>query len=238
MSAFTSAQRLSADHTLAGLTDTLPRRESVSETAYRILKDALLDGRLGPGVRINELELARIWRISRTPIRDALRRLEADGLVRTVPGRGAVVPRLDQVEVVELFEVLAHLEGWAARRAGERCTPEFASTLNQQIKALAAAAKQGAAAQADQFAGELRRTVTAFSGNQQLVKMIDRVRLQLDVAGVTRVRGENRTARSVRELAKLVAAVRARDGGRAEAAMRKHMEDLAADAAENVARHA
>ena len=84
---------------------TLPAREPVSASAYRLIRDAILHGRLAPGTRINEVELAQAWSISRTPVRDALRRLEAEGLVEAVLGRGMVVPSLGRADVDELYKM-------------------------------------------------------------------------------------------------------------------------------------
>ena len=95
-----------------------PVREPGGTAAYRLIRDAILRGQIPAGARINELELSRVWHISRTPIRDALRRLEAEGLAQSVPGRGMAVPRLGRSDVDELFEVLEALEGLAARRSG------------------------------------------------------------------------------------------------------------------------
>jgi DNA-binding transcriptional regulator YhcF (GntR family) len=102
-----------------------PARETISTAVYRQLREAILTARLPMGTRINEVELASDWRISRTPIRDALRRLEAEGLVQSAPGRGMIVPVLARADVDELYTMREGLEGMAARLAAERATPQF-----------------------------------------------------------------------------------------------------------------
>src|SRR5512145_2874593 len=92
-----------------------PVRETVAAAAYRQLREAILAGRIPMGDRINEAELAAEWGISRTPIRDALRRLEAEGLVQASPGRGMVVPVLTRADVEELYALRESLDGMAAR---------------------------------------------------------------------------------------------------------------------------
>src|SRR3990172_10428419 len=111
-----------------------PVRETISSAVYRQLREAILSGRIPMGTRINELELALDWRISRTPIRDALRRLEAEGLVEGAPGRGMIVPVLSRVDVDELYALREGLEGMAARLAAERATPQFLVHLNTLLK--------------------------------------------------------------------------------------------------------
>ena len=85
---------LTADTTARGPWGMPPARETVGAAAYRLLRDGILQGHIPMGSRINELALSTTWKVSRTPIRDALRKLEAEGLVQAIPGRGVVVPRI------------------------------------------------------------------------------------------------------------------------------------------------
>lgn len=212
-----------------------PERETISAAAYRRLREAILSSRIPAGARINELELASAWKISRTPIRDALRRLEAEGLVQAASGRGMIVPVLSRSEVEELYDVREALEGMAARRAAERATPAFLTRLNTLIKAYGAAVKQG---DMDRLMGvddELHTAVVQMGQNRRLMQGYQGVRMQLYRfhAGSFRLRG--RAAKSFREKARLVAAIRSRDAARAEAAMREHLAGLRVDIMENFA---
>src|SRR5579875_3776535 len=92
------------------------------EDAYLALRDAIIDGRLAPGDRIVEAEIARQMAISRAPIREAIRKLEQDGLLEYLPRRGAVIVRLSPAEVRDVYHVRAHLERYAARLAATRVT--------------------------------------------------------------------------------------------------------------------
>lgn len=92
----------------------------MSQTASRVHQDLrgdILDGRCEPGSRLREEEIAERFGVSRTPVREALRRLEADGLVIVTPNRGAEVVRWRDDDIAELVELRAMLEGQAARRA-------------------------------------------------------------------------------------------------------------------------
>ncbi len=216
----------------AGLTPLLwtpPVRETVSASAYRHLREAVLQGQIPMGARINELELATAWRVSRTPIRDAMRRLEAEGLVETVPGRGVRVPRLSLADIDELYEVREVLEGRAARRAAERATVEFHSRSNVLIRAFGAALKQGDLDRMFAIDGELHADIAAMSGNSRLQRAIDTARAQVHQIRLRSFHVKGRAAKSLREMAKLTASLRARDGTRAEAAMREHIASLRAD---------
>lgn len=209
----------------------LPRREPIGSLVCRMIREAILRGQLAPGARVNEQDLARAWNISRTPIRDALRRLEAEGLVQAVPGKGVVVPRLSRGDVDELYEVLEALEGLAARRTAERATGAIQVQLNELIKGFGAALKQGDHERLAEAAGELHLTVARAALNGRLARAIETIRGQLGPTERRASRVKGRATRTFRELAKLTAAIRGRDGGRAEVSMREHLASLRADVA-------
>src|SRR5262249_59008431 len=92
---------------------------SLSESAYLSLRQAIHSGRFRPGDRIREAEIALWLGISRTPVRDALQRLEGDGLVTAAPRRGLVVTQIEPGQVAELYAVREVLEGLAGRLAAQ-----------------------------------------------------------------------------------------------------------------------
>lgn len=92
--------------------------------AYHTIRDAIRDGTYQPGMQLREEQLAAEIGVSRTPVRDALRRLLADGLVETRRNYGTFVTDLTPAEVLEVFEIRALLEGYAARKAAENITGE------------------------------------------------------------------------------------------------------------------
>jgi DNA-binding GntR family transcriptional regulator len=91
-----------------------------SETAYHLLRDEIIQWKLPPGTPLGEVETSQRLGVSRTPLREALSRLIAEGLVRTGPGRTAVVTSLSRHDIVELFELREALETQAARLAARR----------------------------------------------------------------------------------------------------------------------
>lgn len=206
-----------------------PQRDTISGAAYRQLKNAILRGQMPTGARINELELAEAWNVSRTPIRDALRRLQAEGLVEAVPRRGVVVPALSPREADEVYELREVLEGRAARRAAERSTPEFHGRLNALIKAFGLALKQSDVAQMSAIDDDIHSGIAAMSENGRLERTIEGIRAQTRQIRSRGMRAKGRAQKSFREMAKLTAAIRARNGARAEAAMREHIVSLRED---------
>lgn len=206
-----------------------PEREPVSATAYRLMRQAILRGQIPQGARVNELELAGAWRMSRTPIRDALRRLEAEGLVEAVPRKGMIVRRVGGSELEDLYDLCEVLEGLAARRAAQRATLAFLAELNGVIKAYGVALKQGDADRMLAVDDELHGAIAEAGQDQRLARAIETVRAQLREIRLLGLRSRGRAAKSFREMAKLTAAIRGRDAPRAEAAMREHIASLRAD---------
>lgn len=88
------------------------------------LRNLLVEGRIAPGAKLNERELCELLQVSRTPLREAIKLLAAEGLVDLLPNRGAVAARLDETAVINTFEVLANLEGLAGELAAQRITDE------------------------------------------------------------------------------------------------------------------
>jgi len=109
---------------------------SIREHAYLYLKKRILEGEFKAGDRLIERELAAKLKISRTPIREALFRLESQGFVKTVPRKGVVLSNISVNEVTEVFTILASLEVLAVKLASQRMDQETKAELDQKIKEL------------------------------------------------------------------------------------------------------
>jgi GntR family transcriptional regulator, trigonelline degradation regulator len=112
-----------------------PLRREVMEA----LRASIVNGRLAPGARLIERELIAMMSVSRTVIREALRQLEAEGLVDVVPNRGAIVRELTVDEARDLYAIRALLEGLAARMFVEKAGAQEIAALGRELKATAAA---------------------------------------------------------------------------------------------------
>ena len=112
-----------------------------SEQAYQQVRTAIVENRYPPGSRLVEARIAEDLGLSRTPIREALRRLEAEGLVISEPNRGAMVRPLSETEVVDLYGLRIRLESYAAEVAAERATEEELAALFDAAEAFSAARK-------------------------------------------------------------------------------------------------
>ncbi|HZX69006.1 MAG TPA: GntR family transcriptional regulator, partial [Candidatus Elarobacter sp.] len=116
--------------------------EPRSETLVEELREAILTGRYAPGARLVQDDLAEAFGVSRIPLREALRRLEGEGLVLISPNRGAVVRTLAPKDVVDLYDLRLALESLALRRAAERYADLRASTKARHAQARQAIASR------------------------------------------------------------------------------------------------
>lgn len=189
--------------------------------AYRRLLDDIRSGALGPGARLRETELAERLGISRTPVREAIRQLEADGLVTHLPRQGATIRSLDHAEVVELYEMRAVLEGTAARLAA-RAASDIELDELEALNAELAAAPAGP--QSREMNRQFHRSLLDAARNRFLVKSMSALQKTMLILGPTTLADPSRAAVAVREHSAVLEALRARDGARAEAAMRIHVD--------------
>lgn len=115
-----------------------PLTRSASVVATELIRAAIVDGRLEPGQRLKEEELARELGISRTPVREALLVLQTEGLIDASPNRGAAVRAYDADDLDDLYQLRAVLEGFAARLAAARITAADVERLRESCERFAA----------------------------------------------------------------------------------------------------
>jgi DNA-binding GntR family transcriptional regulator len=111
-----------------------PLSRSASAAAGEVIREAIIDGRLAPGQRLKEEELARELGMSRTPVREALLLLQSEGLVQSIPRRGATVRSYAVDDLDDMYQLRAVLEGYAARRAAARISPEDVARLKKSCE--------------------------------------------------------------------------------------------------------
>src|SRR3954447_1757328 len=101
----------------------IPRAALHEQVAQR-LRQMLVEGRISPGAKLNERELSQVLQVSRTPLREAIKMLAAEGLVELLPNRGAVALSLGEQDILNTFEVMAGLEGLSGELAAQRITAD------------------------------------------------------------------------------------------------------------------
>lgn len=189
--------------------------------AYDRLRDAIATGRLKPGARVLETELATLLDMSRTPIREAIAALEAEGLISMDGARGRVVTTLDYQSVMELYAVREVLEstaaGLAARHASEMETQVLRDMLELEEQVLDDAGK---------LADHNRRFHEAIyhcSHNRYMVRMLQSIQSGMLLLGPATRTGAARRDNALPEHRAIVDAIEAHAPAAAEAAMRHHV---------------
>lgn len=198
------------------------KEPSRSEAAYRQLLEAIRTGGLKPGTRVREAELAQRFGISRTPVRDAIRRLEQDGLVVHVPRAGAVVRQLDHREVNELYEMRSVLEGTAARMAAVHASEIEILELEELNETMLREA--GNVPVVKETSLRWHAYLHQAAKNRYLISSVTALSDALLLLNGTTLDTTSRVEAAYAEHAEIIKGLRSRDPDEAERAARGHIE--------------
>ena len=200
------------------------------------LREDIWAGRLQPGSRLVESDLTARFAVSRGPVREGLRRLSADGLIEHRPHRGAVVRRLTEREIRELFLIRIEMEALAARLAAVADAPERRTRFAASIEPIHSEASRNPCDYLKENAA-FHDAVMALADNLQLRELAVRLQLPLIMAQVGDVLTPPVLEASVREHRAIARAILERDPSAATARMREHLERAAAVALKARAAH-
>ena len=197
-----------------------PAPKAAPRDAHGLILDAIDQGAYRPGDRLVESELAERFGVSRTPVREALQRLETQGLLAR-DGRSLIVASLDHDQMAELYVVRGALEGLAARLAARHAAEEEVAVLRalcQEDRALLGDPQ--ALARANR---RFHHQIHLASHNRFLVQQLGLVHRSMALMAETSLAAEGRGPHALAEHEAIVAAIAARDGDAAEAALRSHI---------------
>lgn len=188
--------------------------------AYSLILSAIDSGTYRPGDRLVESELAERFGVSRTPVREALQRLETQAMLKR-DGRSLIVATLDHNQLAELYTVRAELEALAARLAARHATPE-------EIRVLAGMVAEDRAVLGDPSAlaranRRFHHQIHLASHNRYLVQQLDLVHRSMALMARTSLAAEGRDVVTLDEHQAIVDAIAAREGAAAEKALRHHI---------------
>lgn len=200
--------------------DALPTRLA----AY--LREEIVSGRLRPGERLIEQALAERCHVSRVPLREAFRILSTEGLITLTPHRGATVTPLSDIELVELFEARAAIEGHAAQLAASAVRRPDLTLLREQLADMRRAVAKGDITSYYALAGEFHSNLVAASGNSILVRLFEQIRRQLRRYQAAMARLPELPRRSIVEHARILKAIEKLDAVAAHAAATQHIAGL------------
>jgi len=208
-----------------------------ADRAYVALKDVILSldayARRGD-IRLDERRLAQDLGISRTPVREAMARLEREGLVRSVPRRGVFVARKTRQEVIELITAWAALEGMAARLITQAASDEEIAILRKMFARFENGELHARLDEYSEVNIEFHQSIIRMSGNRMLVELAENLFTHMRMIRRKTIGEKDRAARSIRDHMNIIEALEARDTARAEALVRDHALGLA----EHVAKYA
>jgi DNA-binding GntR family transcriptional regulator len=196
------------------------------DKAYQALSTRIIEGTYPAGARLGEVELAETLGISRTPVREALRRLESQGLVETIPNRGARVRAWNADELAEIFTLRALLEGHAAHRAAGHAEPAEARSLLALCDEMEAAAFGPGEPDYEVVAQRNRdfhSLIVDAARSPLLVELTSSVTLVALVVRTFKGYEREQLRRSMDQHRELAKAIAAGDGTWAEAVMRAHI---------------
>ena len=198
---------------------------ALREQVLAELRRRIVDGDYVQGERLTETRLADDFGVSRNPVREALRVVEAEGFVHILPRRGAVVATLDETAVRDLFAVREQLETLAAGLAAERASSADVSRLRSLLDQASAATDARDFDQVAELNSAFHRAIIEVSGNRWLLSIS--AAMYHHVHWVFRVGAAQRAPHSTEEHMRLVEAIEAGDAAAASTAARLHVEAAA-----------
>jgi DNA-binding GntR family transcriptional regulator len=193
------------------------------QAAYDRIKEAIVDGVLQPMERITETQVGKRLGLSRTPVREAFRLLESEGLMVVVPQRGSFVSQPSIGDIVEIYQIRIPLECMAARLAALRLDDARLARLD----ALVAAQSRPSTRRPDESlaaSAEFHEILIACVGNKRLSLLMKQLQAQVHRVRVLWPSTKPRLDDTWEEHARLLAALRSRDAAASERLMREHME--------------
>ena len=201
----------------------LVRPETLRHQVENVLRQAIMSGRFAPGARLIERELCETLGVSRTSVREALRKLEAEKLVRNVPHKGPVVAVMSREEAAELYALRALLEGFAAHEFARLASDAAIAQFGEAAKALRVQAT------AQDQAGVLKAKTALYDvlldncGNGLVKEILTSLYSRVNLLRATSLMHPDRLPSSLREIDRLYKALKARDGDEAQALARQHV---------------
>ncbi|GLC83199.1 GntR family transcriptional regulator [Lacrimispora brassicae] len=208
----------------------LPLRDVVFNT----LRQAILKGELAPGERLMEIQLAERLGVSRTPIREAIRKLELEGLVLMVPRKGAEVAKISEKSLRDVLEVRRSLEELAIELACQRMSQEAIEELEKKQEEFKSAVENGSAMDIAETDEAYHDVIYKGTCNDRLVQMINNLREQMYRYRLEYIKDEDKRQILLLEHDNILRAVRQRKVQEAKEAMREHIDNQEITVSKNI----
>lgn len=192
-------------------------RAALHDQAAQRLRQMLVEGRIAPGAKLNERELCGVLNVSRTPLREAIKMLAAEGLVELLPNRGAVAVSLTEEDILHTFEVMAGLEAQCGELAAQRITrQELAEIQAMHFEMLAAYTRRDLSTYYS-INARIHSAISAAARNPVLAAVYQQVNARLQALRFRSNQDEDKWKRAMKEHDRMMEALAKHDG----AAMRE-----------------
>ena len=210
-----------SDKWIVNMNEYLPLRDVVFNT----LRKAIITGEFAPGERLMEISLAERLGVSRTPVREAIRKLELEGLVVMIPRRGAEVARITEAGLKEVLEVRCALEELAVELACQRSTKESLAQLKEAHQRFVDAVKTGDTLEITNQDEAFHECIFAMSNNKRLVQVVHNLKEQMFRYRMEYVKDGSYHEELIREHDKLLQAISEGREDTAREIMKHHIQN-------------
>ena len=187
------------------------------------LRQLLVEGRIAPGAKLNERELCEQMKVSRTPLREAIKTLAAEGLVELLPNRGAIAVELGEDDILNTFEVMAGLEGLSGELAAQRITPEELAEIEAMHYEMKAAYTRRDLSAYYRLNAAIHRAFNAAARNPVLTATYQQVNARLQALRFRSNQDGEKWARAMQEHDRMIEALQKRDGAALRAELVAHL---------------
>ena len=201
-----------------------PIEESlISTKVYERIREAIISGQFRPGTKLTVDILSEELKVSRTPVKEALVRLEREGLVESIPRRGMFVTKIDIEDAIEIYELREVLEGFAVRKFCENLDLDVLNELKKLLKEGERYVIQGKLEKYSDIDEKFHKTIWDKSKNRRLFKFLENIRSQIRLLMTSSVNIPGRAEESLKEHKNIIKALEERNPDLAEEYMRLHI---------------
>ncbi|QKO21356.1 GntR family transcriptional regulator [Rhodoferax sp. BAB1] len=187
------------------------------------LRQLLVEGQIAPGAKLNERELCEQMKVSRTPLREAIKTLAAEGLVELLPNRGAIAVELGEDDILNTFEVMAGLEGLSGELAAQRITPEELAEIEAMHYEMKAAYTRRDLSAYYRLNAAIHRAINSAARNPVLTATYQQVNARLQALRFRSNQDGEKWTRAMQEHDRMIEALQKRDGAALRAELVAHL---------------
>lgn len=184
---------------------------ALHEQVAQSLRQMLVEGQVPPGAKLNERALSEVLKVSRTPLREAIKMLAAEGLVELLPNRGAIALQLSEADILDTFEVMAGLEGQSGELAAQRITDAELAEIRAMHYEMMAAYTRRDLSTYYQLNSAIHRAINAAARNPVLTATYNQVNARLQALRFRSNQDGEKWKRAMQEHEQMIEALAAHD---------------------------